>query len=324
MKQSIILFGAALLAAACSSDKETTPSAGTDTDVPAPVELWPEEGVKSRVEYINNGTIQLGVDMDRGGAVFHFSETNTRKNLLNHVDEGRFVQQSYYGEPDGSVWNGQPWAWNPVQGGGSNGTNAQVRSSQIGATSLMITTQPVLWASSQPAEGCVMAENITLDGRVAHIRYTFANHGEAATDHPATHQEVPAVFADWDLKTLVFYDGTEPWTDGALRYVSEPEIPRLDLGGTNREFTRTEHWAAWVDERGWGLGVYTPGTELMTVYRFGSGPGGAQMGSCSYFAPIRTFAITKGMRFTYDVYLMIGTVDEMRAAFRALHAASQA
>ena len=48
---------------------------------------WPEEGVNGT--YINNGIVQLGVDMDRGGAVFHFSEVNTKRNLLNHADEGR-------------------------------------------------------------------------------------------------------------------------------------------------------------------------------------------------------------------------------------------
>ena len=38
---------------------------------------------------------------------------------------------------------------------------------------------------------------ITLDGDVAHIHYTFRNTGADATDHPATEQEVPAVFVDY-------------------------------------------------------------------------------------------------------------------------------
>ena len=33
------------------------------------------------------------------------------------------------------------------------------------------------------------------------------------------------------------------------------------------------------------------------------------------FAPLRTFAITKGLVFEYDVYLKIGTVDEIRSRF---------
>lgn len=312
-----MMAGALLLSAACSDNDDNPTDTGHGTD---PVhEPWPEAGVRNEVRYINNGVIQLGVDMDRGGAVFHFSEVNTRKNLLNHVDEGRFMQQSYYGEPDGSVWNGQPWAWNPVQGGGSKGNKARVLTSEIGTTSLSISTEPVLWASSVPEPACRMYEQIELEGRIAKITYTLSNRGEGATDHPATSQEVPAVFADWDLKTLVVYDGDKPWTGDALRYIREPEMPRLDLGETNKEFRRTDHWSAYVDDKGWGLGVYTPGTELSTNYRFGTGPGGAQMGSCSYFAPIRIFAIEKRKTYSYDVYMMIGTVDEMREAFYKIH-----
>ena len=134
--------------------------------------------------------------------------------------------------------------------------------------------------------------------------------------HPATHQEVPAIFVDWDLKNYVFYDGDKPWTGGELK----SEVPgRLDLTGKNEERNRTEHWAAYVDDTGWGIGVYTPGTELSTTYRFGSGPGGPMSGACSYFAPIRTFAVTEGLSYTYDVYMMIGTVGELREAFYAIY-----
>lgn len=72
-------------------------------------ETWPEAGMEDAV-YINNGIVQLGVDMERGGSIFHFSDVDTKRNLLNHADEGRFMQQSYYGEADGSNWNGTPWS----------------------------------------------------------------------------------------------------------------------------------------------------------------------------------------------------------------------
>lgn len=267
--------------------------------------------------YINNGTIQLGVDMGRGGAVFHFSEINTKRNLLNHCDEGRFMQQSYYGDPDGSVWNGTPWVWNPIQGGGWGGNKARVLSSEVNDESLKVSTEPVLWASGKPASECIMKEEITLNDRVAHIRYTFIHRGPGAKDHASmADQEVPAVFADWDLKNYVFYDGPRPWTGDVLK----SEIPgRLDLGATNEVRNRTEHWAAYVDDKGWGIGVYTPGTVESTTYRFGSGPGGPTMGSCSYFAPVRQFRITEGLVHTYDVYMMIGTTEEIRSTFYEIH-----
>ena len=141
-----------------------------------------------------------------------------------------------------------------------------------------------------------MEERITLDGRIARIHYTFRNTGPGATDHPATSQEMPAVFVDYALKNLVYYDGSSPWTGGPLRR----DVP----GWPNEERTRTEHWAAYVDDSDWGIGVYTPGTPLSTTYRF-DGPSGPTGGGCSYFAPIRNFAVAKGLVLEYDVYLYI-------------------
>ena len=89
-----------------------------------------------------------------------------------------------------------------------------------------------------------MEERITLDGRIARIHYTFRNTGPGATDHPATSQEMPAVFVDYALKNLVYYDGSSPWTGGPLRR----DVP----GWPNEERTRTEHWAAYVDDSDWG------------------------------------------------------------------------
>jgi hypothetical protein len=68
----------------------------------------------------------IGIDWSAGGSIFHFGPSGTETNLLNHYDKGRFIQQSYYGRPDGSKWVDQPWRWNPVQGGGYRDEPAEV------------------------------------------------------------------------------------------------------------------------------------------------------------------------------------------------------
>jgi hypothetical protein len=60
-----------------------------------------------------------------------------------------------------------------------------------------------------------------------------------------------------------------------------------------------------------------PGTDRITTYRF-KGPLGPQGGGCSYFAPIRTMAVTPGLVFEYNAYLTIGEIDEMRARFKPI------
>lgn len=261
--------------------------------------------------YISNARVRLGVDLERGGSIFFFSDAQGR-NLLNHADEGRFVQQSYYGRPDGSLWNGQPWAWNPIQGGGWRGEKAPILLQEDTPEGLHIVSRPVHWASGEPVAACRMEEEIALDSTIAHIRYTFYNTEAGAETHPATHQELPAVFVDADLPFMVYYAGDRPWTDDTLTRV----VP----GWPNEEHIRTEHWAAYTDSTGWGIGVYTPGTPVSTAYRFpGDGRTGPQGSACSYFAPVRTFAIERGMVFSYDVYLTIGTEEQIRRRFYSLY-----
>lgn len=263
--------------------------------------------------YISNGMVKLGVDMSAGGSIFYFSEMSQERNLLNHNDKGRFIQQSYYGEADGSMWAGTPWCWNPIQGGGYRGQAATVLESQIEQDRLYVKSLPKHWATGTDVDEAIMEEWITLDGSIAHIRFRMTYSGASA--HPERHQELPAVFIDAALPNLVYYKGTAPWTNDALIY----HVP----GWPNEYDERSEEWSAYVDNQGWGIGVYTPETFDMTMYRAGdgnpknNGPGGS---NCSYFAPIRTFSVNPGLVFEYDVYVTIGHIADIRARFYDIRA----
>ena len=130
---------------------------------------------------------------------------------------------------------------------------------------------------------------------------------------------MPAFFCDWSLPNLVYYDGTAPWTV----YAVTSFLPSLLQGVANPNpgVVRTEEWAAYVDDSGWGIGIYTPDTPDMGFYRAGTGPGGAFSPSCSYLSAQRTFAILPGRPVNYRVYLKIGTVEEIRSTFSALRSA---
>lgn len=260
--------------------------------------------VASLRKFIENGKIKVGVDLSSGGSIYWFSELPADRNLLNHADRGRFIQQSYYGKPDGSVWAKKPWRWNPVQGGDYKHKPAKLLEVKEEKDSLYVRSIPVNWAGGQDLEDCRMEQWITLSGDVARIRFKFTYRG---TDtHPAVHQELPAVFVDYDLTDLVYYKGAKPWTGDAL----SKDRP----GWPNEGRKPTEHWAGFVGADGRGVGVLFPGTDKITTYRH-PGKSGPTGGGCSYFAPIRTMAITPGFTFEYHVYLTIGSAEEMRARF---------
>lgn len=269
------------------------------------VELFAAE----KTYFLDNGKVRIGVRLDAGGSIFHFGPSATKRNLLNHYDLGRFVQQSYYGVRDGSTWAKKDWRWNPVQGGNYTGKPSKIISQKLTKNEIKIQTRPVHWATGASIEDVIMEEHITLDGNVAKIAYRFKYSG--TTTHPVHDQEMPAVFADHDLETLVFYEGDQPWTGASLARKS-PKFP-------NEVFGTTESWAAYVDKTNRGLGVYFPQTEKITSYRFpGDGTAGPKGSACSYFAPIRQFAIKPGLDLKYDVYLTWGTVAEIRSRFQTI------
>lgn len=256
--------------------------------------------------YLDNGKLRLGVIRSSGAAIGFLAPSGSERNLLNHYDRGRLIQQSYYGDSDGSRWDKQPWRYNPVQGGDYKGTGSTVLELRAtAATTLYAKTIPRHWASGASLPECVMEQWITLNNSVAHVRYQMTYSGTAA--HAARHQEIPAVFVDPLLRTLVTYDGASPWMGAPL----SRRIP----GWPNQPQKLTENWFAYVDDQGNGVGAYVPLATEATCYRYVGGSGS----DCSYIAPITTFALKPGTRFSYDVYLAVGSADHIRQTFHRLH-----
>lgn len=258
--------------------------------------------------YLDNGTIRIGVDKSRGSAIGYLALSEDKRNLLNHQDEGRFIQQSYYGDPDGSVWGKKPWVYNPVQGGSYKGEDAKTLDFRITGTELYAKIEPLRWASAQACPEAVMQEWITLDGAVAKVRMRLDYSG--ATQKSNAHQEMPAMFVDYALPHLMFEK------DGKL-----VKHKPVDLGKDLKpeQIAYTGNWLAYVDDGNFGIGIHTPGTGTAVTYRHrGNGSTGPNGSACSYVAPIRRFQLTEGLVVDYEFHLTVGTLDEIRARFAKL------
>jgi hypothetical protein len=257
--------------------------------------------------YLDNGQIKLGVKESSGAGIAYLSLSGSDRNLLNHFDHGRLVQQSYYGQKDGTLWAGKPWRWNPVQGGDYKHGAAKVLEIKSTKTTLYAKSLGRHWSGCVDLPEVTFEQWITLTGKVAHVRYQMTYTG--TNSHPKVHQEVPAVFIEPDLPTLVTYTGEKPWTGDAL-HTSQPGWPN-----ENRRIT--ENWAAYVDKDNFGVGAYVPIASKITCYRYNAG-GKTQHGACSYFAPIIDLEIKPGTVFAYDLYLTLGQPEEMRATFKKI------
>ncbi len=252
--------------------------------------------------FLENGSIRIGIDKSRGAGIGYLSRSKTNRNVLNHFDEGRFIQQSYYGENDGSTWNGKPWKYNPVQGGSWKGKASRVLDFRKNRTSQTIYAkiEPRHWASGVSCPEAIMEQWLSLDNDVAHVRFKLTYSGD--DQMLAKHQEMPAVFVDATLENLVYRDQGK-W---------KRRVPKWP----NEYGTASDEWIAYLDTNDWGIGVFTPGTQSFTCYRAeGDGTKGPKGSACSYVAPIRKFSLRRGQVIEYDVYLTLGTLDEIEKRF---------
>lgn len=258
--------------------------------------------------YLDDGQVRLGVNLAAGGCVGWFSASGSKENMLNSSDEGRYLQQSFYGDGDGSLWSEKPWRYNPVQGGSWKRVPSVVLESEATPTTIYVKTQPRHWATGALVEDMVYEEWLRLEGGLARLRFRMIYSG--MTEHRPTHQELPALFVQPQYDTLVFCDKTrKPWID-------EP-LTRRQPGFPNELVHFSEPWLAWMNAAGAGLGIYVPHASEATTYRWRDGG----ITDCSYVAPLGTFALKPGLVFEYEAVLALGTVEEIRSAFRELHRA---
>ena len=257
-------------------------------------------GAQEHWMFLDNGKVRVGINLNAGGSIGWLSKSHSPDNLLNSFDHGRYLQQSFYGDVDGSDWNGKPWRYNPVQGGSWKGVPAVLLEHKETAVDSYVKTQSRQWASGVLVEDMVMEQWLKLEGDQVHLRYRM--HYTGKISHKARHQEMPAVFVTPRCDTLVFNEK------------ATGEIVRKQPGQPNEYFHTKEPWLAWVDGAQEGVGVYFPGTDFLTAYRVRNG----NKGDVSYAAPLRTLALTPGYELEYRVVLVLGKLDRMRQAFSAL------
>ncbi|RLS39470.1 MAG: hypothetical protein DWH78_04975 [Planctomycetota bacterium] len=225
----------------------------------APSAVRSQEAVPSDdsdIVWLKNSRLKVGLKKSSGGAIAWIGPADSDRNLINSYDRGRLVQQSWYGAEDGSLWNKQPWRWNPVQGGDWKGKAATILEEHHEPLTSFVKSQPVHWASGEDLKNCVMEQRVTLEDHLLHIQFGFTYSGSVT--HPARHQELPAFFVDRKLETLVLYDGSAPWTTGPLT--------RLQPGFPNEYRKSSQEFPGSITDSGRNYLVSLTGCELAKTF----------------------------------------------------------
>lgn len=325
------------------------------------------ENVEPQLQiFLRGETIKLGCTLKSGGAVNWLSSTDgTVKqinrddgtvyvgkqkpsgtvikendvNLINAHDNGRLVQQSYYGiAPDndqgyvpgeyGAVGNARPWHYNPVQGGNFMNEFSRLVDVQVSDTEIYVKAIPRDWAKAHEFSVSYMENRYSIEkdetyGEYVKVYNRFTDFSGYDHNNPRA-QELPAFYGIASLGKFVYYGGDSPFTNGALS--ARDSLGFWD-GNRDCRFRLTENWSAWVNEEDWGIGLYVPDVVTALAGRTAGFTTAApeddrpdKAASSTYTAPLGNFSMVTYEAFDYTYYLTLNSVENARALFSAMKA----
>lgn len=284
-----------------------------------------------RFTYIDNGVIRVGVDLTRGGSIGFLADArDPQTSVINCHDMGREVQLSFYAPPnpynpptakypDGAcdhLFMHKPWPWNPIGAGDIDGNHGEILSVKTTNTSIHVVTRPLQWACHNVSCECTFEQTITIDdtpgGTGVKVTATVHSNRTDAFDPAPTSQELPAVYSIGSLYHLVTYNGSAPWTGApTVEYQTDPlHSPPWHPGG----FPATEHWAALLDDSGWGMGVVNSATStFLGGFSGPPGKGGPTDRPTGYIAPVDSIALPAKGDYSFTFHLVLGNLATIRS-----------
>lgn len=301
-------------------------------------------------------------------------------NLINIYDAGRQFQQSYYANVGGTMeaTNGENgytrakcttadpegyyWPYNPVQGGDCNSNPSQIIDFQVTENEIYVKVRAMDWAKGT-IEGNLVQEN-TVEGGVTTKsymenwytikdgmvyvtnRFIDWNGFEGMENIPKHTNELPAAYVVHSLHNFVCYTGQYPWTNGDLEWQRELGSWAAKAHAT---LVHPEDWFAWVNDEGFGVGVYIPNTDryasgrsnkttwkeyagncnaykapLATTYLYNKPAPTSQYTSCyvtntDYTAPVVSWTMRTYMPMSYQYVISVDYLPIMRQQFKNIY-----
>lgn len=277
-----------------------------------------------RMTFLDNGEVRIGMDLALGGAVTFISSKDHPGNVINSADLGRQIQMSHYSGPwPFEVGDKKPhksWAglgWNPIQTGDCYLNPSKVLEHRNDGRELYIKCVPMQWPMDNVAGDCVFETWTTLEGPVIHMRFLCTNQRQDKTQYRPCPQELPAVYTISRLSRLMSYVGDKPFTGDALTQVANDW--RKPWPWTR--FTATEGWAALVDDKDWGLGVFKEdGGEFHGGIYGDERSEDPKHHSTAYVAPIHLETFDHNIVYEHRTEFVVGKLEEIRKRFNQMAA----
>ena len=270
---------------------------------------------------LDNGTVRVGIDRAKGGAITWLSSADYPRNMVNSADPGRLIQQSYYAglrldrraEGQSKAWS--PWSWNPIQGGGVSSWARVTEFRRLEDGTLQAETVPKLWDMPNEEAAALMRQWTSIEPGmpdVVVVRCEFvAGRTEGDRWGPArlSPQEILACYFTRNFGVVKSYLGGGQW-----RTESQPPGPPWGKAVPPR------HAMAVFASGGQGIGIFSPAATQ--PWNFGPHGGGATenpaAGPCVHVAPIDRVPLGPRSTYRYRYWLVVGSEARIAARLEEL------
>ncbi|AUD03336.1 hypothetical protein [Spirosoma pollinicola] len=300
------------LAVTCARDyPSTTPHAPAVVNPPAGGLPGQQQPAAQRRLFLGNDKLRVGIDLNMGGAITYLAEAGSSENMVNNPDLGRQIQTSIYAGPINYEQNNKKppaqWpylGWNPVQAGDYYLYPAQIVSYQQTDNLIYVKTIPHIWPLlNEPAE-CTFEHWITIKDNTVHVRCRVAVSRADTTQYDARTQETPCVYLNGPYDRMITYTGLKPFTNDAISEFTERQV-------TNRY--ASENWAALLNAKGRGVGLYKPGQVRFRTGAFGIPHVGSEFDvSAGYINSEEFLLVDHNGEYEFEYTLIVGSLPDIR------------
>jgi hypothetical protein len=253
--------------------------------------------------------------------------------------------------------NGYYWPYNPVQGGDVVSNPSQIIDYEVSDNEIYVKVRAMDWSKGDNGDsytGTVMGgvttksymENwYTIKGNMVYVTNRFVdwNGFEGLDEVPVHSNELPAAYVVHPLHNYVCYTGSDNTWSGEVE-----TIPNLGPWNVKAHpnHNPVEEWFAWVNDDGFGVGVYIPNTDtfasgrthqsvlakniynnnaalspLTNEYRYNKPERTSDNTSCyvtntSYTAPVVNWTMKSYVPMEYTYVVSVDYVGVMRQQFK--------
>ncbi|MEZ5384887.1 MAG: hypothetical protein R3F13_05175 [Prosthecobacter sp.] len=266
--------------------------------------------------FLDNGTVKIGLNRAMGASITWLSWRAYPKNMINSVDPGRLIQQSYYAgrrldrTTEGQSKSWSPWSWNPIQGGGIGSWARVNECRRLDDQTLYAETVPKLWDMPDEEAAALMRQWTGFElgmPDVVVVRCEFvAKRTPGDRWGPANNspQEIPACYFTRNFDRLKCYLGGGKWRD-------ETQPPGPPWGKAEPPLKAM----ACFEANGQGVAIFSPASTQ--PWNFGPHGGGASAdpaaGPCIHIAPIDRVKMGPKSTYRYRYWMVVGTEAQVAA-----------